>query len=158
MKLLQKGETDLRIKIRDGISIAGIGREDMRILYQNYRLKRLPWDLPFDLEPKEVLSQAQELISRKYPYAWSVRDGAVPLMMVFASILWDAICLDSPIFSPKASKRRIFEGSVTLIDQLRKEAPLLICGTDKQKSFLEKLNDRKLIRTTGHYLFQARIP
>lgn len=165
MSLIKSGNTRNRTrpKIRDGINITGLNNDDMRLLYHAYRLETLPWKLPFGLSPKEVLFQVQNILEENYPLAWSVRDREKPLFVIFANMAWGGIFLDAPIFSAKASERQILEGSITLLEKLKLEAPVLV-GTDtNKKKFFERLQDYKILRRVGtlhdmnhRYLFQVR--
>lgn len=149
--------------MRDGFNIAKVDDEDMRILYQNYRLKTLPWSLGYDLKPREVLAAALEIIEANYPYAWSVRHRANPVMVIFGRSAWDGVVLENPIFSARSSARERYEASISILEQLKQEVPVLVACADDQKRFFERLQDHKVVRKVGKLhdmivrtLFQGR--
>lgn len=149
--------------VRETINVTGLDKEDMRVLYQAYRLETLPWKLPYELEPREVLAQVQDILTANYSFVWSVRDRAMPIFVVFANAIWGGIFLDAPIISARASDRQVYEGSIALIQQLKEEAPVLVSTEKEKKPFFERLQDHKILRRVGtlhdmagRYLFQAR--
>ena len=138
-----------RLKIRNNISVHEMDKDDAKMLYQAYRLDKLPsgWSPKKGLEPFEYLASLDEFIQSYYDYAWSVRDEDKTLGVTFGREVAGMVFVGDVIWHAKASKRQKYESYAALISSL--DMVLMFTAPLEYKNLFDKLINRKLVRRVG---------
>jgi hypothetical protein len=134
----------------DHLSVSNeLDESDAKLLYQNYRLGTLQWNLKPDLKPDEFIDVVDDLINSAFDLNISVRYNGQSLGILFGKNAYKFVILGDMAWSPKASPRKKIEGMAAILNEVRKYTVGLFEAEYKYKKFYEHLADRKIVRRVG---------
>ncbi len=139
-------------RVRKNITFQDMDKDDAKMMYQSYRLGRLPpkWGAREDMDVMEYLAQLDDFIADNYQFAWSVRDKDKTIG-IFFGLTWGAnsALIGDTIWHAKVTKRNMYEATIAALDELRKTMVIILRADFKHKTLFDKLMNQKIIRRVG---------
>ena len=149
---IDQGVKSIEEKLVERLSFHEMGEEDLKMMYQAYRLKMLPdkWDPVEGMDALAYIDNLLTFIEDNFQYAWAVRDDE-KTVGIFFGLGWGAnsALIGDTIWNAKASDRNKYEATALALNELRKSIVIILRAEFKHKKLFERLMNQKVIRRVG---------
>ncbi len=139
-------------KLASRLTFHEMGEEDLKMMYQAYRLNLLPekWGTTVGMEAGEYINNLILFIEKNFQYAWAVRDGEKTIV-IFFGFGWggNSALIGDTVWNIKASVRNKYEATSIALNELRKSMVIILRAEHKHKTLYERFMDQKVIRRVG---------
>src|SRR5512139_1223519 len=136
------------------IEIRPIENEDVKYAWAAYKQGRVTeFDFPRDLSASAFKDEFEKFVLTRVNAAWTViadtKSGFMPVGIALGNWGPSFMIMSWMEWFPWASKRNVLEGTVAIVNRLRKQFPMICFATDEHKRLYETCCMHGIVHRVG---------